>query len=356
MPPLLKFFINRLLFALVSLFLVTLILYAGISILPVEARAELYMGNSNRVLSDEQRQRLVNRIIESHDLDDPLPLQYVAWVKSLFNGSWGYSPVLRDEVLPSLIRRTPVTLELATYSLLLLVPLGFASGLLAGWMPDRTFDKMFRSLAYFGTSMPPFILSIMLIAVFYVSLGWFFPGKLDTQTTLEVSRDTFIKYTGMLSIDSLLNNRMDIFSTYLRHLAMPVFTLSLYHWATLGRVTRATLISERSKEYLTAARARGVSNRRLLWRHASRAVLAPSLTAIGLAAASIVTGVFVVEIIFALKGVSEVIVLAMSDVPDTAATLGFAIYSVVMVLGLMFIIDMTQALLDPRVREEVMKS
>jgi len=133
---------------------------------------------------------------------------------------------------------------------------------------------------------------------------------------------------------------------------MPLLALSLYHWATLGRITRATLITEKTRDYLAAARARGVADRRLLWRHAARAILAPSLTTIGLAAASIVTGIFVVEIIFNLNGVSEVIVFAVQSVPDVSAIMGFAVYSLVMVLGLMLVTDMIQAALDPRVREE----
>ena len=356
MPPLLKFLIHRLLFAAVSLILITFVLYAGSNIMPLEARAALYMSNSKRELTEEQRQRLIDVIIQSHRLEDPLVVQYVSWLGTLASGSWGYSPVLHGNVLPSLLRRTPVTLEIALFSLLLMVPLGFSSGLIAGWQPYRRFDKFFRSLAYVATSNPPFILSIVMLSVFYVSLGWFFPGRLDTATSIEISRETFIQYTGMLTLDSLLNGRLDIFLSYLRHLTMPIFTLSLYHWATLGRVTRVTVIAEKSKAYLMAARARGVSSRKLLWHHAARAILAPSLTTIGLAAANIVTGIFVVEIIFDLNGVSEVIVLAMRDIPDAAATMGFAIYSVVMVLGLMVGIDLLQAFLDPRVREEVMKA
>jgi ABC-type dipeptide/oligopeptide/nickel transport system permease component len=120
-------------------------------------------------------------------------------------------------------------------------------------------------------------------------------------------------------------------------------------------VTRSTILNERGKEYITAARARGVNERALIWRHALRAILAPSLTTMVLSAASIATGVFVIEIIYNLTGVSQVIVVAMSSTPDAPATLGFAVYSVIMVLGLMLILDALQALVDPRVRDEVMK-
>lgn len=130
----------------------------------------------------------------------------------------------------------------------------------------------------------------------------------------------------------------------------------MFHWATLGRITRATVIGQRNKEYIIAARARGVNEKNLLWKHALRAILSPSLTAMALSAASVVTSIFVVEIIFGLTGVSQVIVIAMSSTPDAPAALGFAVYSVLMVISLMFILDVVQALLDPRVRDEVFKA
>jgi len=128
----------------------------------------------------------------------------------------------------------------------------------------------------------------------------------------------------------------------------------LYHWATLGRLTRSTIIETRKREYIVSARARGFVERRVLWRHAFRNALAPALTSMGLSAASLLTGVFVVEIIFDINGVSEVITKAMSGVPDAPAALGFAVYSVILVLVLMFVLDVVQALVDPRVRAEVL--
>jgi ABC-type dipeptide/oligopeptide/nickel transport system permease component len=136
---------------------------------------------------------------------------------------------------------------------------------------------------------------------------------------------------------------------------MPVFTLFIFHWATLGRITRTTIMGEKSKEYIIAAKARGVRENRLIWKHALRAVFAPSLTTMGLTAASIVTGIFVVEIIYNLKGVSELIVISMKGVPDAPIALGFAIYSVVIVNVLMLVLDVLQAIIDPRVRDEVLK-
>ncbi len=321
---------------------------------PPEARARLYLPPGKG--GERASENFINSLIEKYHLDEPYLVQYAIWARSLVTGSWGYSPTLRADVLPELLRRTPVTLELAFYSLILLIPLGLASGLKAGWRPGRLFDGLFRFAAFFGTSMPPFIFSMILISFFYLKLDWFAPGRMDIITELEMARSGFVNFTGFLTLDSLLNQRFDIFLVALHHLAMPVMTLSMFHWATLGRVTRATIINQRGKEYIISARARGVMEYNLLWRHAFRAILAPSLTTMAFSAASIVTSLYVVEIIFGLTGVSDVIVNAMSSTPDAPATLGFAVYSVIMVLSLMFILDVTQAALDPRVREEALKA
>lgn len=354
MPPLLQFIVRRLFYAVVSLVIITMVLYAGFMLTPAEARARLYSPSGKG--GERVTQKYFDRIIKTKHLDDPYLVQYGFWIQSLVTGSWGYSPTLGEQVLPSLLRRTPATLELAAISIVLLIPLGIASGLTAGWQPRRSFDNAFRGLAFLGTSTPPFIVAIILLAIFYIQLDWFAPGRIDLLTGLEIAGDSYRRYTGMITIDSLLNGRLDIFANALRHLAMPVFTLVIYHWATLGRITRATVIGEREKEYIVAARARGISDFRLVWRHTLRVILAPALTATTLSAAAIVTGVFVVETIFAIKGVSQVIVVAMSSSPDASAALGFTIYSTLMVIGLMFLLDVIQAVIDPRVRDEVLKT
>jgi peptide/nickel transport system permease protein len=217
-------------------------------------------------------------------------------------------------------------------------------------------DNLFRLAAFIATSFPPFILSILLIAVFYVGLGWLAPARLNVMLEMKLQAQEFIHYTGLYTLDGLLNRRLDVTLDAFRHLVMPVITLCLYHWATLGRVTRSTILVERRKEYIIAARSRGVKENTLMWKHAFRNTLAPSLTSLALSTASLITGVFVIEIIFSFSGVSDLIVKAMTQVPDPAAALGFAVYSVTVVLLLMFVMDLILAVFDPRVREEVIQS
>lgn len=352
MPPILQFLIRRIFSAVISLIIITMVLYSGFMLTPPEARARIYLPPGKG--GERASEQYIENIIKENHLREPYLVQYFYWAKSLLQGSWGYSPTLNADVLPSLLHRTPATLELALYSLLMLIPLGLASGLVSGWRPGSMFDSGFRGLAFLGTSMPSFIVSIILISILYIQLDWLAPGRIDIKTELQMYRSGFVEYTGALTLDSLLNKRFDIFIIALKHLIMPVFTLSIYHWATLGRITRASIMNERGKEYIVAARARGVKESKLIWKHALRTILAPSLTAMALSAASIVTGLFVTEIIYGLTGISQVIVTAMSSYPDAPAALGFSVYSVIMVLGLMLILDFIQATLDPRVREEVL--
>ena len=357
MPPFLQFVIRRFLVIPVSLVVITMVLYAGVMLTPPEARATLYMpDNMPPRLTEEQFKKIEERIIRQYHLRDPYLVQYFYWVGSLFEGRWGYSGSLNEYVLPSLLRRTPATLELALYSLLLLIPLGLVSGVAAGWKKSGLFDRGFRLAAFLSTSTPPFILAIVLLSLFYINRGWFAPGRIDLTYMLEISDGNFNAYTGMMTLDAFLNGRMDILGNAFRHLAMPVFTLSIYHWATLARVARVSVLGEEQKEYVIAARARGIVERKVVWKHVFRNTLAPSLTSMTLSATSIVTGVFVAEIIYDINGVSGVIVSAMSGVADAAAALGFALYSVVMIMLLMFVLDVMQAIFDPRVREGVLKT
>jgi peptide/nickel transport system permease protein len=355
MPPFFQFLIRRFLAIPVSFFIITMVLYAGVMLTPPGTRAQLYFPNTNAHLTDEQVQRLIDNIITQYHLSEPYPVQYALWLESILQGKWGYSPTLKDDVLPALIHRTPATAELTLLSILFFVPFGLASGVLAGWKHNRAYDNTFRFTAFLATSFPPFILSLLLLSIFYVKLRWFAPGRIDQMYDFQIAEPGFRLFTGLFTIDSLLNGRFDIFINSLRHLAMPVFTLSIFHWATLGRISRSTVIAERHKEYIVAAQSRGLTDRQVLWRHVFWNTLAPSFTSMTLSVASLITGVFIVEIIYNIVGVSDIIVKSMQMVPDAPAALGFSLYSILIVFLLMFILDILQAVFDPRLREELIK-
>lgn len=348
--PVLAFLLRRLGTIAITLLIVTVLIYGIISLAPLEARVNLYRGRNTRLsLSPDIEKRFIESIIREHGLDDPFLVQYARWLAHLVQGEWGWSPLMRADVLDLLLRRTPATVELTLYSLLLFIPLGLASGAIVGWRRGRASDKGFRLAAFVATSIPPFILGLVLLSIFYVGLHWFMPGQLSSDEAMVIHSPSFRTVTGLVTIDGLLNGQFAVTVDAVRHLALPVVTLSLFHWATLGRVTRALIIEEGGKGYVTAAQARGLSSRRTLWGHAVPNVLAPSLTSSALSAATLITGVYVVEVVFNWPGVSKLIVPTVYE-PDVTLAAGFAVYSVLAVLAVMLLLDIVQLIVDPRLR------
>lgn len=352
MSTLLKQIGLRLLFIPVTLLIVTAALYGIIMLAPAEERAELYLPPrlpSN--MTAERYEAVINGIIEERGLNDPYPVQYFRWLGDLLRGNWGWSPTFNEDVLTLLKRRLPVTAELTFYSVLLLVPIALMSGVVAGWRAYTPVDRGFRLVAFVSTSIPPFILGLFLLAIFYVGLGWFPPGRTSIYT-LSLSNSDFRDITGFLTLDGLLNGRLDVTIDAFRHLVLPVFTLSLLYWATISRVTRVSMIEEKTQEYLVAAKAKGLHDRTLEWRHAFRNATIPAFTAMILSAAGLVTGVYVVEVVFNFKGLSELVTKGFFVAPDAPIIMGFAVFSVLLVLPIMLFFDLLRALLDPRLRDE----
>jgi peptide/nickel transport system permease protein len=356
MPPLLKYITRRLLIVPLTLLIITLTLYGFAMLVPVEQRALVYWPrNINpEALSVDQVQKVIERISRERGLNDPFPIQYLNWLGNLVRGEWGWSPNLQVWVFEYIQRRIPVTLELTLFAMLLFIPLGIVSGVVASRHHRGRVDHSFRATAFLATSVPPFILGLMMISVFYVGLRWFAPGRLSAPSEVIVRSPAFRTYTGFMTVDGVLNGHLDVTVDALLHLVMPVVVVAALPWATVARVTRAGMIEESGRDYAVAAQARGISQRVVVWRHTLRNTLSPALTASALSAATLVTGIYVVEIIFNFKGVSELISGAVQTYAlDIAAALGFAVYSVVLVLVIMLLLDILQAILDPRIRERI---
>lgn len=347
----LRLLAKRILALLVTMLITTAVLYGIAMLTPVGARAELFLPkNLPPHLTDEQYTQLIQLAIQKNHLGDPYPVQYFYWLKNLLQGNWGYSYTLNEGIYEAIMRRAPVTAELTLYSILLFLPLGLLAGVIAGSRQGRGIDHCVRLAAYIATSLPPFILALILLAFFYVDLYWFAPERLGDATTLIVNSAQFHTYTGLLTLDGLLNGQPNVSLDALRHLMMPVITLTLPHWATLARITRAAVIEEQGQDYTVAAKARGLSQRQITWHHVLPNAIAPALTSSVLSVASLVSGVFVVEIIFGFHGLSEIAVSSMQSIIDPPAALGFIVYSVFVVSLLMAVLDLIQSALNPRLR------
>ena len=351
MPPFVKQLLLRLLALPVTLLIITAALYGIIMLAPAEERAQLYIPPRTPPLTQEESQQLMDRLVAEHGLDDPYPVQYARWLSDLLRGDWGWSPTFKADVLTLLKKRLPVTAELTFYAVLVILPTALLGGVLSGWRAAGRFDRGYRLTTFVATSIPPFILGLFLLSIFYVGLGWFPPGRTGIYE-LSLSTSDFRAITGFLTFDGLLNGRLDVVADALRRLVLPVFSLSLLYWATVGRVTRVAMIEEQTKDYLLTARAKGLRERRLEWRHAFPNAAGPALTAMILSAAGLVTGVYIVESVFDFKGLSELVTKGFFVAPDAPLVMGFAVFSVLLVLPIILLFDLLRVALDPRLRED----
>ena len=351
MNPFIKYLIQRTIYMVITLILITGILYGAIILLlPPEVRAMAYMPSWQGMGNMEN---FIESTISKYQMRDPFPVQYGIWLISLLRGDWGISTTMYTDVLEVLLQRTPATAELLLLSLLLFIPAGLFSGVLTGWRRNSSMDWAFRLTAFVATSVPTFILGLMLLAYFYIGLKWFPAGRISIQMGIEIGDPAFRSYTNLIMLDGLLNGRLDVSLDAFRHLFLPALTLSITYWAILGRITRVTMIEELHEDYIVTARGKGLHNRDVLWRHAFRNAAIPGLNSIALSAAMFLTNAIIVEIIFGFPGVSKPLSRALSNTNyvDVNMAMGFAVYSTLLVLPVMLILDIITALIDPRIRE-----
>lgn len=354
MPPIVKYFLRRLIAIPISLVLITMVLYGFMMLTPPEERASLFLPRRSDRLTTERLQRLTQEIIKEKGLDKPFPVQYVSWATSLLKGEWGYSPLLQSDVLPLLLRRSAPTLELTLITMLVFIPTGLWSGLRAGRRPNGRFDTLFRFTAFTSLSVPQFIIGIFLLNIFYIGLHWFPPERMSLGISSIISSESYIPFTGFLTVDGILNGRLDVTWDAIRHLILPVISLGLLNWAVLARIARVSTMEEFHKEHIIAAKARGIPENRLVNKHILRTIISPSLTSSALGATTLFTGAIVIEHTFSLKGISA-LMESINAIPDVTSVMGFAVFCILCVLGIMFILDVVQAIVDPRYRDGVLE-
>jgi peptide/nickel transport system permease protein len=277
-------------------------------------------------------------------LDKSLPEQYLVYVGNLLTGDLGVSFRTKQPVSQDLLERLPATLELVIAAMILGSTSGIALGVLAARFRDRAVDHGARVWALVGSSTPVFWSGLILLYIFSVALGWLpGPGRLDARSTAPEG------LTGFLTIDALLIGDMDLFWDALHHLLLPALVLG---WTVMGvvlRLVRASMLDVLSQDYITAARARGAGELRVLLNHALRNALVPTLTIIGFTFAYLITGAVLTEAIFSWTGIGSYAV-------DAARSLDYpAIMGVTIVGGAAFLLtnlatDIAYAFADPRIR------
>ncbi len=349
------YIIRRLLVLPIILMGVTILIFAMLQVLGPVERSALYV----RDIPKNERQ--IDAIITRYGLDKPVHIQYWNWlvgaidgetgqrVGGVLRGDLGFSRTGREPVIDVLIRRLPATLELAIWSMIPVIGFGIWIGVKAALNHNKLFDQVARVFAIIGWSFPTFVFALLLLLVFYARLDWFQPGRLSTAFSQEVLQPGFTQYTRMMTIDSLLNLRFDIFIDALRHLIMPVATLMVIQVALLLKITRSAMLEEMRQDYVTTARAKGLPEKMVINRHIRRNALIPVITVVGLTLAGLLSGVVITETVFDYPGIGSWAAAAALSL-DVLSMLGYALFSAVLLIVANLIVDVMYAVLDPRVR------
>jgi peptide/nickel transport system permease protein len=289
-------------------------------------------------------EEMVQKLRKEFGLDDPLPIQYFNYLRGIFRGDLGRSIRTRRPVIEDLATYYPATLELVLFSLLLASLGGIFIGTLSGVYHGQWVDQLSRLIAVFGVGMPDFWLALMLQML--IGLKWkLLPsgGRLGFQTPQPMG------ITHFFLLDSLLTGHWGTFVEAFRHILLPAISLSFPAFASLTRLTRAEVLDVLSTDFVKTARAKGLSERVVIWRHMLRNALIPTTTMIGLRFGWMLGGTVMVETVFNWPG------LGLYAVQSATFADFNAIMGTTLLVGLNFalanlIVDLLYGVLDPRIR------
>ncbi len=291
----------------------------------------------------------VDKIIEKYGLNQNFIFRYGRWIDGLVHGNFGWSLSLNEPVSKVLEQRFPATIELTIYAIIPVIFIGIWLGVVAASHHNGVIDQVLRVVALLGYSVPAFVLGLLLLFILYGVLGWLPPGRMDQWAQMIYYAKSFHHYTGIATLDALLNGRIWVFLDILKHLIDPVLTLSFLSIAGLLRITRSSMLESLGQDYIRTARAKGLSERVVVNKHAKRNALIPATTVAGLMFIGMLGGVIITETIFNYPGIGSFAAQAAEQF-DYAGVLGVAVvFGIVTVIGNL-IVDISYAIIDPRVR------
>ncbi len=341
----LAYIIRRMLILPIILFGVTILIFAMMSFLDPGQRASLYVQSIPKGAGE------IDEIIEKYGLDDPIYVQYFRWLRGVLRGDLGFSKTGKAPVLDTIKRFIPASFELALWSAGPLIWIGIQLGVISALHHNKLIDQITRVFSIIGWSFPTFVFGLLVLMIFYAKLQWFPAGRLSDWASQVVLSPEFHRYTGMNTLDALLNLRLDIFWDALRHLILPVITLSYVQWALIVRVTRSSMLEVLRADYVTTARAKGLRERVVIDKHAKRNALIPVATVGGLLMIWMASGVVITETVFNYRGLGWWVANAAGNL-DVISVLGFTMFYGVLVVCGNLVVDVMYAYLDPRVRLE----
>ena len=297
------------------------------------------------IVGDRAPEHVVARVREELGLNKPLYAQFGIYLQKVAHGDFGTSVLTANPVLHDIARTFPATLELATLGILIGVTVGVPLGVWAAVRRGGLVDQVVRVMGLIGYSVPIFWLGLMALVLFYARLGWVSgPGRIDV-----VYQYTLQPVTGLLLVDAALGGEWEAFRNALSHLILPASLLGYFSLAYISRMTRSFMLNELSQEYVVAARAKGLSETRIIWRHALRNAMVPLVTVIALSYAGLLEGSVLTETVFAWPGLGLYLTNSLQNA-DMNAVLGATIVVGSVFIGLNLVSDLLYQLLDPRTR------
>jgi peptide/nickel transport system permease protein len=314
--------IRRLLQALVVALVMALIIFIGVSVI----------GNPvDMLISPQATQADYDRIVADFGLDKLLWLQFLLFLASAMHGDLGKSFVFGEPALHIILQRLPATLELAVSALILALLIGIPLGLYAGLRPKTVAARGIMVISILGFSLPTFWVAILFVMLFSVSLGWLPSG--GRGSTVEV----FGIQWSFMTLDGI------------KHLVMPALNLALFKISLMIRLTRAGVREVLPQEYIKFARAKGLSERRVICVHVLKNILIPVTTVIGLEFGSLIAFSIVTESIFAWPGIGKLIIDSINTL-DRPMIVAYLMLVVFMFVTINLVVDIIYMVLDPRVR------
>ena len=318
----LVFVIRRSIQAVFVLFIMSVLVFIGV----------YAIGNPVDILINplaDQQER--DRAIAALGLDKPMWAQYATFLSGAMHGDLGKSFVHSTSALGLILERMPATLELALAAMLIAITLGIPLGLWAGLRPNSVSGRSIMAGSILGFSLPTFWVGLMLIMVFSVWLGWLpASGRGPTTHFLGIP-------VSFLSLEGL------------RHLVLPAANLALFTLALVVRLTRSATREAMRQDYVRFARAKGLTETRIVWVHVLRNVLVPIVTVVGVEFGSVIAFAVVTESIFAWPGMGKLLIDSI-NVLDRPVIVGYLCIVVIVFVAINLLVDLLYAWLDPRVR------
>lgn len=313
---------RRLLQALLVVLAMTIIVFIGVNVI----------GNPADILIPPDADQLERTAAIRHlGLAQPLWMQYFEFLKGAVRGDLGDSYVYNEPALKVILQRLPATLELAFVAMIIATVIGIPLGLYAGLRPKTLLAKVLMAGSVLGFSLPAFWVGLMLVMVFSVELGWLPSfGRGETVSVFGVEW-SFLTRDGVM------------------HLLMPAANLALFKLALIMRLTRAGVRDVLPQDYIRYARARGMTERRVIMVHVLKNILIPVVTVVGLEFGSIIAFSVITESIFAWPGMGKLIIDSI-NVLDRPIMVAYLMIIVLVFVCINLIVDIIYTLLDPRVR------